>query len=56
MSEMERRYLDRLVEKHGMDVEGMARDVGLNYEQRTVGELRRGVLNLDLGKGIDLRI
>jgi hypothetical protein len=54
VSETERRYLSRLVEKHGTDVEGMARDVGLNYEQRTVGVLRRGLWTVNLG--VDLEV
>jgi len=36
-------YLERLVERYGGDVEHMARDRKLNPEQRTVGELRRGL-------------
>jgi nucleolar protein 16 len=36
-------YLERLVKKHGGDVERMAKDRKLNPEQRTVGELRRGL-------------
>ncbi|KAK7440185.1 Nucleolar protein 16 [Stygiomarasmius scandens] len=37
-------YFERLVEKYGTDVERMARDRKLNSEQRTVGELRRGLV------------
>jgi nucleolar protein 16 len=33
----------RLIRKHGEDVENMARDRRLNPEQRTPGELRRGI-------------
>lgn len=36
-------YLARLIQKHGEDVESMARDRRLNPEQRTTGELRRGI-------------
>lgn len=36
-------YLDRLVQKYGDDIERMARDRKLNPEQRTAGELRRGL-------------
>lgn len=36
-------YLERLVARHGRDVEGMARDMKLNWEQRTAGELWRGL-------------
>ena len=35
--------LAQLVGKHGDDVEAMARDVRLNVEQRTAGELRRAI-------------
>jgi len=42
-SSMETQYLTRLVRRHGEDVESMARDARLNPEQRTVGELRRGI-------------
>ena len=34
-------YVRRLVERHGGDVEAMARDRKLNPDQRTAGELRR---------------
>lgn len=40
-SEGEIGYLRRLVERHGKDIEGMARDRRLNPDQRTVGELKR---------------
>ncbi|KAJ7090271.1 ribosome biogenesis protein Nop16 [Mycena belliarum] len=36
-------YLQRLVDKHGSDVEQMARDRKLNAEQRTVGQLTRSL-------------
>jgi nucleolar protein 16 len=39
----ERRYLGRLVEKYGSDVEQMARDRRLNPEQRTSGQLKRAL-------------
>ncbi|PFH50066.1 hypothetical protein AMATHDRAFT_146106 [Amanita thiersii Skay4041] len=39
----EKKYLERLVDKYGVDVEGMARDRKLNAEQRTSGELRRAL-------------
>jgi len=42
-SSLEMLYLARLIQKHGEDVESMARDRRLNPEQRTVGELRRGI-------------
>jgi len=42
-SEGERRYLERLVAKHGNDVGAMARDRKLNPEQRTPGQLRRAL-------------
>lgn len=38
-------YLSRLVSKHGEDVEGMARDLKLNPDQRTAGQLRRALRN-----------
>ncbi|KAK2467036.1 hypothetical protein APHAL10511_001294 [Amanita phalloides] len=42
-SQGEIKYLERLTEKYGNDVEQMARDRKLNNEQRTAGELRRGL-------------
>ena len=42
-SKGEHATLQRLVEKHGEDVEAMARDVKLNVDQRTAGELRRAI-------------
>jgi len=42
-SEGERRYLQRLVSKHGKDIDAMARDRKLNPEQRTSGQLRRAL-------------
>jgi nucleolar protein 16 len=42
-SSLETLYLTRLVRKHGEDVESMVRDRRLNPEQRTAGELRRGI-------------
>jgi len=41
-SSLETLYLSRLVRRHE-DVENMARDRRLNPEQRTAGELRRGI-------------
>lgn len=37
------RYLRALVDKHGEDVGAMARDMKLNAEQRTEGQLRRAL-------------
>jgi len=37
------KYLERLVKKYGDNVEGMAGDLKLNPEQRTVGQLRRAL-------------
>lgn len=37
------KYLDRLVKKYGNNIEGMAGDLKLNPEQRTVGQLRRAL-------------
>jgi len=42
-SGLETLYLARLIQKHGEDVESMARDRRVNPEQRTAGELRRGI-------------
>ncbi|EPQ58391.1 hypothetical protein GLOTRDRAFT_57339 [Gloeophyllum trabeum ATCC 11539] len=36
-------YLQRLVHKHGRDLEAMARDRKLNVDQRTAGELGRAI-------------
>jgi hypothetical protein len=36
-------FLQKLISKHGSDVEAMARDRRLNPEQRTEGELRRAI-------------
>lgn len=41
LSHGEAGYLTRLVERHGGDVEAMARDRKLNPDQRTAGELAR---------------
>ncbi|KAJ7197164.1 ribosome biogenesis protein Nop16, partial [Mycena pura] len=50
-SRLEAAYLQRLVAKHGTDVQKMARDRKLNAEQRTVGELTRGLRRCGLGGG-----
>jgi len=42
-SQGEIKYLERLVDKYGEDVERMARDRKLNAEQRTAGQLRRAL-------------
>ncbi len=39
----EQTTLERLVRKHGEDVEAMARDRKLNVDQRTAGELKRAI-------------
>ena len=39
----EAKYLSPLVKKHGTDLEAMARDLKLNPEQRTVGQLKRAL-------------
>ncbi|KAL1947723.1 hypothetical protein VTO73DRAFT_13447 [Trametes versicolor] len=39
----EQTTLQRLVSKHGQDVEAMARDRRLNEDQRTAGELKRAI-------------
>jgi nucleolar protein 16 len=54
-SSLETLYLERLVRKHGEDVENMARDRRLNPEQRTPGELRRGIRRAG-GTGVLLRV
>ncbi|KAG6832692.1 hypothetical protein H0H92_012264 [Tricholoma furcatifolium] len=46
----EKSYLERLVEKYGSDVEGMARDRKLNVDQRTAGELRRALRKAGLSR------
>jgi len=53
-SSLETLYLSRLVRRHGEDVENMARDRRLNPEQRTAGELRRGIRRAG-GTGLLLR-
>lgn len=40
-------YLERLVNKHGDDVEKMSKDRKLNPEQRTVGQLRNALRRAD---------
>jgi nucleolar protein 16 len=53
-SQGEIKYLQRLGEKYGNDVEQMARDRKLNTDQRTAGELRRALRRagvLAAGKG-----
>jgi len=42
-------YLQRLVDKHGTDVEQMARDRKLNPEQRTLGQLTRSLKRCGFG-------
>ena len=37
------KYLSPLIKKHGTDLEAMARDLKLNPEQRTVGQLKRAL-------------
>ncbi|KAJ3503419.1 hypothetical protein NLJ89_g8444 [Agrocybe chaxingu] len=43
VSSGEVKYLEPLVKKHGSNIEAMTRDVKLNPEQRTVGQLRRAL-------------
>lgn len=53
-SKGEIKYLQRLCDKYGKDVEQMARDRKLNADQRTAGELRRALRRagvLAAGKG-----
>ena len=53
-SQGEIKYLQRLVDKYGNDMEQMARDRKLNADQRTAGELRRALKRAGLlgaGKG-----
>jgi len=47
MSSGEMKYLGRLVKQYGDDVHAMSRDRKLNPEQRTVGQLRRALRNVD---------
>lgn len=42
-SEGERAFIEELVEKYGDDYEKMARDVKINYMQRSAGDLKRRV-------------
>lgn len=49
-SQGEIKYLERLVDKYGEDVERMARDRKLNAEQRTAGQLRRALKKAAAGK------
>jgi len=42
-------FLQKLISRHGRDVEAMARDRRLNPEQRTEGELRRAIRRADGG-------
>lgn len=44
-------YLQRLLEKHGKDVDAMARDRKLNTDQRTAGELRRALRRAGIALG-----
>ncbi|KAL1710053.1 ribosome biogenesis protein Nop16 [Schizophyllum commune] len=50
-SEREKVYLQRLLEKHGKDVDSMARDRKLNTDQRTAGELRRALRRAGIALG-----
>ena len=51
-SEGERAFVGELVEKYGEeDLEGMARDVKINYMQRSVGDLRKRVKRWKAGGG-----
>ena len=50
-SAREVRYLQRLVDKYGENVERMARDRKVNSEQRTVGELERALKRAGLLAG-----
>jgi len=43
MSSGEIKYLRPLISTYGNNVEGMAGDLKLNPEQRTVGQLRRAL-------------
>jgi nucleolar protein 16 len=43
ISSGEMKYLEPLVKKYGDDIHGMSHDRKLNPEQRTVGQLRRGL-------------
>lgn len=45
------KYLQRLVDKYGHDVERMARDRKVNTEQRAVGELQRALRKTGLLPG-----
>lgn len=50
-SERENVYLQRLMDKHGSDVDSMVRDRKLNTDQRTGGELRRAFKRAGIALG-----
>ncbi|CBN75225.1 conserved unknown protein [Ectocarpus siliculosus] len=41
MSDEDQRYMAKLLTKHGLDHEAMTRDIKVNYNQLTLGQLRR---------------
>lgn len=49
-------FLQKLISRHGSDVEAMARDRGLNPDQRTEGELRRAIRKAGGEERFDRRI
>ena len=48
-SKGEATFLQKLISRHGSDLEAVARDRRLNPEQRTEGELRRAIRRADGG-------
>lgn len=43
MSVYDQNYIKKLIEKHGDDVEAMFRDIKLNTNQLTVGQLKKKI-------------
>ena len=41
MSVYDQNYMKKLIEKHGEDVEAMFRDIKVNVDQLSVGQLKR---------------
>ncbi|KAH9961204.1 ribosome biogenesis protein Nop16 [Lactifluus volemus] len=46
-------FLQRLISKHGRDVEAMARDRKLNPDQRTGGEIRRAINKAGVSRDLE---
>ena len=50
-SEGEQAFVEELVEKYGEDFEAMARDMKINYMQRSIGDLKKRVKRWKAGGG-----